>query len=276
MIAVAAIPIALATAAWWGWRWFEWSRLYHPKSALTTTPAAAGREFEDVEFVAEDAVRLHGWWIPAVPARGTVLYCHGNGDNIGDLIPVASILLEMGVNVFLFDYRGYGRSRGWPTERGTYRDARAAYECVRARHDDSDAPPVVALGRSLGGAVAAQLALDRPLRAVILKSTFASTAAMGRRLYPRLPAERLCRFRYDTLSKIGRITIPTLLAHSPNDGLIPLEQARALFARSAGRPKRFVKLEGLHNEAGLERSPDYRAAVRKFLEEALPRDGEPA
>ncbi len=270
--ALAISSAAVATAAWWVWRWFEWSQLYHPKTPLVGSPADADLDYEDVEFVAEDAVRLHGWWIPAASARGTLLYCHGNGDHIGDLLPVAALLHGLGLNVFLFDYRGYGRSRGWPTERGTYRDARAAFECARARHGDADAPPVVALGRSLGGAVAAQLALDRPLRGLILESTFASTAAMGRRLYPWLPAERLCRFRYDTLSKIGRITIPTLIAHSPGDGLIPMEQARALFDRSAGRPKRFVELEGLHHEAGLELSRAYREALMAFLDDTLPQE----
>jgi len=271
-LAVRAIVLlaSLFGLAWLGWRWFEWRELYHPHREIAKTPEAAGLDFEEVEFVAEDAARLFGWWIPRRDARGAVLYCHGNGDNLGDLVDVAADLNGMGVNVFLFDYRGYGRSRGLPTEQGTYRDARAAFECVRARYGDAERPPVIALGRSLGGAVAAQLALDKPLRGLVLESTFASTAAMGRRLYPRLPAERLCRFRYDTLSKAPRIRVPLLMAHSPEDGLIPMDQARAVFENSAAEPKRFVALSGAHNEAGWRRSPAYRTALREFIEFCLP------
>lgn len=267
---VAVLLALLLGLAWLGWRWFEWRKLYHPHREITKTPEAVGLDFEEVEFVAEDAVRLLGWWIPCREARGAVLYCHGNGDNIGDLVDVAADLTEMGVNVFLFDYRGYGRSRGLPTEKGTYLDSRAAYECVRARYGDAERPPIIAIGRSLGGAVAAQLALDKPLRGLVLESTFASTAAMGRRLYPRLPAERLCRFRYDTLSKTPRIRVPLLVAHSPEDGLIPMDQARAVFEKASGEPKRFVVLEGAHNEAGWRRSPSYRIALREFIEFCLP------
>ncbi len=271
----AALPVAAALAGgiWLGWRWFEWRKLYHPHRDIARTPDAVGLEYETVEFIAEDAVRLWGWWIPCEDARGAVLYCHGNGDNIGDLVDAAADLHGLGVHVFLFDYRGYGLSRGVPTEKGTYRDARAAFECVRARYGDADQPPVVVLGRSLGGAVAAQLALDKPVRGLILESTFASTAAMGRRLYPWLPAERICRFRYDTLSKAPRIAVPTLIAHSPEDGLIPHEQAQAVFRQSGARAKRFVELRGRHNEAGWRLTPAYFAAIRVFLSECL--DGGP-
>lgn len=264
----ASFAAALGATALW-WRWFEWSRLYHPHRTLLATPDQMGLEFEDVEFVAEDAVRLHGWWVPHTDARGAVLYCHGNGDNIGDLTEVIADLHELGVHVFVFDYRGYGRSRGLPTERGTYRDARAAFECVRARYDDADYPPVVVLGRSLGGAIAAQLALDKPVRGLVLESTFASTVAMGRRLYPRLPVEWLCRYRYDTVTKLPRIRVPTLIAHSPEDGLIPMDQAKALFEASAGSPKRFVELQGPHNEAGWRRTPAYWKALQEWLDLCL-------
>jgi len=262
------LVVALLVLSLVGWRWFEWSQLYHPRRSWAHHPEEMGRSWEEVEFVAEDATRLHGWWFPAPEAIGTVLYCHGNGENVGDLLWVAEDLVRWGVNVFLFDYRGYGRSRGWPTERGTYRDARAAFEVVRARHDDREDPPVVALGRSLGGAVAAQLALEKPLRGLILESTFASIPAMGRVLYPRLPVDRLCRYRYDTLSKMPRIRVPVLMAHSPEDGLIPLEQAERLYA-AAPVPAGFVHLSGNHEAAGWRNSPAYEAALRDFLKKTL-------
>lgn len=260
--------LAVGVLAWLAWWWFEWSQVYHPRANIQTTPRSVGLDYEEVVFVAEDGVRLSGWWISAPQARGALIYCHGNGENIGDLTSLLVDLARCGLNVFLFDYRGYGRSRGWPTERGTYRDARAAFEYVRARYNDMESPPVIALGRSLGGAVAAQLALDKPLRGLILESTFASIQAVGRLLYPHLPIQWLCHYRYDTLSKMPRIQIPVLIAHSSEDGLIPIAQARALYDAAPG-PKRFVQLSGRHNEAGWFRTPAYLDALRSFFHHAL-------
>jgi fermentation-respiration switch protein FrsA (DUF1100 family) len=188
--------IVLAVA-WLLLRFMEWRSLYYPQRRLAYTPADAGLDYEDVTFVAEDGVALHGWWIPVTGAPGTLIVCHGNAGNIGNRVGLAADLVELGLNIFLFDYRGYGQSRGWPSERGTYRDARAAYEYVRARYADADVPPVVVLGRSLGGAVAVQLALDKPVRGLLVESTFTSVLEMAQELYPVLPVRisiQSCRF----------------------------------------------------------------------------------
>ena len=253
---------------WLGARWFEWKSVFHPSRTLRETPAAAGLEFEDVSFVSEDAKVLHGWWIPHPQARGTILYCHGNAGNIGGRVGVGADLHRLGVNVFLFDYRGYGRSRGWPSEQGTYRDARAAFEVVRARYADAEQPPVVVFGSSLGGAVAAQLALDKPVRGLVVDSSFTSIRDMGERLYPWLPVRLVCRYRYDTLAKIPRLSAPLLVAHSREDDLVPYEMGQRLFA-AAPEPKQFVAFEGGHDESGWTRSPDYARALAAFLDRTL-------
>ncbi len=249
-------------------RYFEWANLYHPARAIAATPADFGLEFEEITFVSEDGAQLNGWWIPAENARGTILHCHGNAGNIGDREWLAADLHRLGVNVFLFDYRGYGKSRGLPTEQGTYRDARAAYEVVRAKYEDADNPPVVLHGQSLGGAVAIQLALDKPVRGLVVESTFPSTVEMGRVLYPALPVNLLCRYHYDSLPKVEKLKIPKLFAHSRQDDMIPFALGRQLFER-ASEPKEFVELSGGHNESGWNASPEYWTALGRFVTNVL-------
>ncbi len=240
--------IVLLLALVYGYvRYFEWSNLYYPQRSIDATPRDFGVEFESVDFMAEDGVRLHGWWLPVKDARGTLIYCHGNAGNIGTIAWVAVDLTRLGLNVFVFDYRGYGRSQGIPSEQGTYRDARAAYEVVRARHGQTENPPVVVYGHSLGGAIAIQLALDRPVSGLIVESAFTSTAEIGRYFYPYLPVDWICRYRYDSIAKVGRIQVPKLFAHSRADEIVPYELGIRLYG-AAAEPKRFVEIKGGHND----------------------------
>src|SRR5438552_18997706 len=116
-------------------RWFEHSQVYHPQRVLFATGAELGRPFEDVFFKASDGVQLNGWFFPADSksprAQLAVLYCHGNAGNISTRLDVCQVLLETGTNLFIFDYRGYGRSHGRPSEAGTYLDAQAAYQWLQ-------------------------------------------------------------------------------------------------------------------------------------------------
>ncbi|MFH0907414.1 MAG: alpha/beta hydrolase [bacterium] len=249
--------------------WFEWHNLFKPTRKITTTPKDKGLEFEDVTFVAEDGKLLHGWWIPHPDATGTILYCHGNADCLSGRVDLCADLHQLGVNIFIFDYRGYGKSCGVPTEKGLYRDARAAYEVVRARYDDSDAPPVIVYGASLGGAVAAQLVLERSARGLVLECTFTSVLEMGQHLYPLLPVRLVTRMRFDTLSKIGRIAIPKLVSHSRDDLLIPFDMGQRLFNAARGE-KDFITLRGNHDEAGWIETPAYWTALEGFVRRHLP------
>jgi hypothetical protein len=249
-------------------RYFEWRNLYYPTRRIDYTPDAARLTYEDVDFVAEDNCRLHGWWMPIPDARGTVIMLHGNAGNIGDRIWSAADLQRLGLNVFLFDYRGYGKSRGIPTEKGLYRDARAAYEVVRARYDDAEQPPVILYGRSLGGAVAIQLAVDKPVKGIIVESAFTSVVDMGRELYPLLPVSLLCFDRYDSLGKIGDIEVPVLIAHSKQDDLIPFSMGEKLHNAVHGE-KVLVPLTGGHNDSGWTTSRDYWTALERFVQRVL-------
>jgi fermentation-respiration switch protein FrsA (DUF1100 family) len=260
---------ALAAGVWGAARIFAWRSIYRPNPHLDGDPGTAGLAFEEILFATEDGARLHGWWIPHPAARGSVVYCHGNAGNVSSRLDVAAGLHALGVNVFLFDYRGYGRSSGIATEVRTYRDACAAFEVVRARHDDADNPPVVAFGASLGGAIAIELARRKPLRGLVIEGTFSSITDIGVLRYPWLPVRLMNAFPYAAADRIAGVHIPKLLAHSRDDAVVPYPLGQFLYQRAA-EPKAFVELRGDHGEAGWLANPAYATALKSFLERCLP------
>ncbi len=246
---------------------FAWSRLYHPHRRIEHTPAEAGLEFEEITLVTVDDCRLNAWWLPNPDARATVLMCHGNTGNMGDCIERMADLHSMGAHVLLFDYRGYGKSRGFPTERGLYRDAAAAYEWIRTtQYDNAECPPIILLGHSLGGAVAAKTAVDKSVAGLILESTFTSIQDIARALYPFIPpwAERLMGQRFDSLSRIASVRAPVLIAASPEDHFVPGAMGRRLFER-ANEPKQFCELTGDHITSGWRLTPAFGKAVTEMI-----------
>lgn len=237
--------------------------VYYPSRELGLTPATARLEYEELNVLASDGERIHGWFVPAPEARGTVVFCHGNAGNIANRMDSFWRWHDLGLNVCMFDYRGYGRSTGKPSEAGTYRDADAVWTWVTATRGVAT-NRVVVFGESLGGAVAAWLAEQKKPAAVILESTFTSLPDMAARFYPLLPARWLCRMRYDTLSRMPAITCPVLVAHSPDDELVPYAQGQRLF-QAAREPKVFLPLKGSHNNGREEAGRDYDAALDAFL-----------
>lgn len=257
-----------------GVRWFEWSQTFRPSRRMEADPTLAGLPCENVIFYAEDGVRLNGWWIPRDDARGTILYCHGNAGNISTRLDVIAGLHSLDVNVFVFDYRGYGLSKGIPSEQGLYRDARAAYEVVRARYEDVEQPPVIIYGASLGGAVAANLACERPARGLVIEGGFTSSIDVGERWFPLLPIRAIARYRFDTRGRVSGLAIPKLFAHSSVDQVIPYDIGGELY-KAAAAPKQFVPLNGEHGEAGWLDTPHFLTELRRFVEENLPVDPGP-
>jgi uncharacterized protein len=223
--------------------------IYHPSTTLEGTPAALGLPFEDVEVTTADGVDIHGWLVPG-PRPATLLYCHGNAGNISHrLAKLEAFHNRLGLSILIFDYRGYGRSAGVPDEAGTYADARAVREWLRAR----DAGPVVYLGASLGAAVATRLAAEDSPAALVLEAPFESVQAMASATVPG--AGWLFRTRYDTLGTVGRVGVPLLVLHGDADEVVPRRQGRAVFD-AAAQPKVFVTIPGAHHndahEAGGE------------------------
>ena len=210
--------------------------LYFPHTADVVASHLGNGHREDVWFPTRDGERLHGWWITAErPALGHVLLCHGNAGDVTNRLPYARLLAGAGLDVLLFDYRGYGRSTGRPSEEGTYADARAARGTLLAR-DGVHPGRLLYLGESLGGAVAARLALEHPPAGLILQSTFTSVRDMARLHYPLIP-RAVVPDAYPTQSLIRDLRAPLLLLHGAQDELVPLAHAQALYA-AAPQPKR--------------------------------------
>jgi fermentation-respiration switch protein FrsA (DUF1100 family) len=246
-------------------RWFEHSQVYHPDRYFRASAGELGRPFEDVFFQAADGVELNGWFFPAgslsARRRMAMLFCHGNAGNIGDRLGSCAAMLETGVNVFVFDYRGYGHSQGRPSEEGTYRDAHAACRWLRER--GFLGADVIAFGESLGGGVASELALHELLGGLALLSTFTSIPDLGADLFPWLPVRRLSHIRYDTRARLPRLDVPLLVMHSPGDRLVGFHHAEANFA-AANEPKLFWRLSGGHNDWLLQRD-HFVAGLEEFL-----------
>ena len=247
---------------------FQSRLVYFPavERELMATPRAAGLDYEDVTLHAADGVALHGWWVSARDARGTVLMFHGNAGNISHRIDYLKMFNRLGYAVLIIDYRGYGKSSGTPSEDGTYRDAEAAWsylmETRKLKPQD-----VVILGESLGGGVATWLALKHPPRALILASVFTSVPDMGARVYWWLPVRLLARIHYDSRERMQQITAPVLIAHSRDDDIVPFAHGEALFA-AAREPKQFLVMSGGHNDGFLFMRGEWVAAVGAFLERA--------
>ncbi len=242
-----------------------------PGRALEATPADIGLDYENVHFDTADGERLHGWYIRAPDARGVLLFFHGNAGNISHRLESILIFNRLRLDVLIVDYRGYGQSTGRPSERGTYRDAQAAWDYLV--RDRRVAPGnIVVFGRSLGGAVGAWLAAQLPAEeqpaAVIIESSFTSGADMARRLYPVYPARLLTRLKYPVIEFVGRLQCPVLVVHSRDDEIIPFTMGRAIYD-AVGQPKDFIELRGDHNAGFWISREHYAAGLDAFLGKTL-------
>ncbi len=243
---------------------FQAKLIYFPTSQIIYTPAALRLEFEDLMLASPDGVKINAWYVPAKAPRGTVIFCHGNGGNMSYSLDVAENFTKMNFNVLLFDYRGYGKSGGSPTEKGTYADAQTAYDWL-LKEKKIPEKEIVVLGRSLGGAIAANLTKDRSPRMLILESAFSSVADVASKSYPIFPVRLLCRYRYDTSEYVKNLKCPLLVIHSPEDEIVPYSLGRKIFD-SAGGPKEFLKIKGTHNEGFDESKEVYVKGLRTFIE----------
>lgn len=225
---------------------FQSRLVFYPEvdREVAATPALAGLQYEDVHLETSDGINLHGWYIPAPQTRGTVLFLHGNAGNISHRLDSIEMFHRLGYSTLIFDYRGYGNSSGVPTEQGTYRDAEAAWRYLTGQRH---ACRIILYGESLGGAVAAWLASRERPAALVIASGFTSVPDLGQQLYPYLPVRWLARIRYDMREYLRSVTAPVLIAHSPEDDIIPFEHGRALYA-AANPPKQFLELAGGHND----------------------------
>lgn len=250
-------------------------------------PGQSGLEVEDVEFASEDGTRLHGWWIdgPSQPdgtAPMTVVYCHGNKGCIAERVEIFKRLRRLDINIFAFDYRGFGRSEGEPSENGVYADVRAAVDYVNR---DRAVPfeQIILFGHSLGGAIAIDGALNRPqIAGLVVQSSFTQNLDMARHFYPDLPVHWITRNGFRSIEKVRHLPMPKLFIHGDADLKVPFSQGRALF-EAAAEPKNWLPIANaehgdVHLKGGLRyfsRWVQFRREARRYgLSRVRSRDSE--
>ena len=262
---------ALLVALMWA---FQERLLYLPNAGREhiATPADRGLVWEAVTLTTEDDVALDAWWVPAPEPRASLLFFHGNAGNISHRLESIAQFHRLGLSVLIVDYRGYGRSEGRPSESGTALDARAAWHWLR-NEADSEADEIIVFGRSLGAAVAAELAaylVDQQAApaAVILESPFRSVPALAQQLYPFLPARWLARIDYPVETYVTRIQAPLLVIHSRDDEIIPFSHGEAVY-QLAQAPKQLLEIQGGHNTGFRDSEPAYSEEIDTFLRETV-------
>ncbi|MEE8142383.1 MAG: alpha/beta hydrolase [Planctomycetota bacterium] len=257
--------LPLLVLLFWLWvRWLERWVLFQPSRRWQLHLELAGPDAEEITFSSEDGVALSGVWIPHLKARGVILFCHGNAGNLSSRIPQAVSWRQLGYSVLLFDYRGYGRSAGTPSESGVLSDARSAWQEAERRGMET---PIL-FGRSLGAFAAIRLAGERQARGLVIDSAFISARAMAKLVLPVPGLSWFMSLKLDNLEAIPRVRCPLLVMHGELDEVVPFQHGRELF-NAAPEPKSFLPLPGLgHNDS--REQPAVERALDHFLE-ALPR-----
>lgn len=263
MLTPLAVVAAVLAILWFAQR----SLIYFPEGHAPAPAAVGLPQAEVVNFTTDDGVDLEAWYVAArePSADRAIIVFNGNAGNRSHRAVLGALFAELGFATLLVDYRGYGGNPGLPSERGLYRDARAALRYLAGRGDVNLAR-IVYFGESLGAAIAIELAKEYPPAALILRSPFSSMAAMGARHYPFLPVRLLLRDRYPSIDRIGQVRCPVLVIAGDADRIVPLDDTQHLF-EAAPEPKRLVVIEGAdHNDEELAAGPQVLSAIRQFLQ----------
>ena len=245
------------------WEFSEKGIVFFPDSVLVGTPGDYGLAYEEVWFTAEDGVKLHGWWVPKEGAP-VLLWFHGNAGNISHRLENLKLLWELvGVQVFIFDYREYGLSAGRISREGTFKDAAAAYRYLTEGRG-VPGEEIILFGRSLGTALATDLAVKLPCRSLILESAFTNSAEMAK-LYAPFLFDWRPKVPYDNLGKIGYVKVPVLVIHGSQDEIIPVDMGRRVY-EAAPEPKELYIIPGAHhNDTYLVGGTAYFERLRTFI-----------
>ncbi len=247
-------------------RAFEHSNVYHPSTEMELRVDEVGFPGEDIWLTADDKIRLNAWYFPAPASSGlakyAVLFAHGNGGNICHRLNIYRVWHGLGVNFLAFDYRGYGRSAGKPSEEGTYLDAKAGYDWLIGKGFKPE--NIIVVGESLGGGIASWVAANYKVGGLVLQSSYTSVPDLGKELFPFLPVHQLASIHYNTLERLPKIKVPLLIMHSRGDTLIRFHHAERNF-QAANEPKLLHEVYGDHNETFMAGTEAYQQGVEKFL-----------
>lgn len=247
---------------------------FFPASEYPLRPADLGLPSEEIRLTTADRVEIQAWFVPALPRADavgrrplTLLFFHGNAENLGICVPLASLTRAYGYNLMLVEYRGYGLSDGHPSEKGIYLDGEAALDHLRGRAD-VDPGRIVVWGRSIGAAVAVHLAAEHgPLAGVVLESPFTSVRELLREggYWPLYLLSFFGSYRFDLAGSIDRVGAPLLVIHGTADEIVPFKLGLRLYERAPGR-KRFRAVEGGgHNDLFARHRDELWSHVRRFL-----------
>ncbi len=255
-----------AALLFFGLRYFEKSSLYFPIKKLDGTPADIGLEYEDVNIVASDGVKIHGWFIPAEYSprypRINILFSHGNGGNISHRFAKLQMLHKLGFDTLIYDYRGYGKSEGSPDEDGIYLDIEAVYDHL-LNNRQVNPKNIILFGESLGSAVSADLALKREVGGIVIEEGFTSVKDVANHYFPFIP-NFIYKSKYDTSKKLKKVAVPKLMFHSVDDEIIPYGMGKRLFD-AAAEPKQFIELKGGHNDAFMVSQDKFMKGIDEFV-----------
>ncbi len=239
-------------------RYLESKGVFFPSNDMAVDPSSLDLFWEDVYFKTKDDLTINAWFFRNPAARSTLIFAHGNAGNMSHRLFKIKFFYDLGLNVFIFDYRGYCKSEGEPAEKGIYLDAQGAYDYLQMR-GDVDMNKIILYGASLGGAVVIDLATQRDVSFLVVESSITNARDMARIYYPFVPPFVLS-LKFDSIRKVKDLNIPKLFIHSPEDEVVPYAMGQKLFEAAAG-PKEFLKIHGGHNDGSIVHEPP---AVREF------------
>jgi uncharacterized protein len=245
-----------------GARYAERQNIYFPIKEVANTPDQVGMDYREVYFNTSDSKAIHSWFIPAEAAEFTILLSHGNAGNIGHRLDKIKILHDIGLDVFIYDYRGYGKSKGFPSEKGFYRDIHGAYDYL-VKEAGIPHEKIILYGESIGGAVSLELARSMPVAGLITENTFTSIKDMVKNVFPFIP-HFIFSSRFDSADKIQHVHCSKLIMHSVDDEIVPFSQGEKLYS-AAAQPKFFLRLRGGHNTAFLNSMKIYKEGISYFV-----------
>ncbi len=240
-------------------RYLESVGVFFPSRKVAVNPSVVGLPWEDVYFKTRDNVTLNGWFLKDPQAFSTIIFAHGNAGNMSDRLLKIKFFYDLGLNVFIFDYRGYGKSEGKPSEAGIYLDAKTAYDYLQSR-GDVNMKNIILYGASIGGTVVIDLATHRNAALLVVESSITNAQDMANIHYPFVPLFFLS-LKFDSINKVKSLTVPKLFIHSPDDEVVPYWVGQKLFEAAAG-PKEFLEAHGGHNDGSITVDP---SAAGEFI-----------
>ncbi len=244
--------------------------IFVPSQKIEITPKELDVPYDEVWLPVNETDRLHGWWIPSpVPRIGVVLYFHGNANNISSHINEARMFRQLGFDVLLVDYRGYGRSVGqFPNEERVYQDAQIAWDYL-TQQKSVEPQDIFIYGHSLGGAIAIELAVNNPqVAALIIEGSFTSIRQMGeyRTFFSIFPLDLIVHQHFDSLSKIKHLQMPLLFIHGIEDTVVPAKMSQVLYDAATAPKKLLLVPNADHNDVALVGGEKYWQTVWEFYQ----------